>query len=83
MANSIYEKYLKYLVHCCCHLEALGLVGQKPLISHMVEKGKYAYLVVISDILMFYGLYLSHMSRFYGNWLRVGGEISIRNFEIF
>jgi len=56
MANSIYEKYLKYLVHCCCHLEALGLVGQKPLISHMVEKGKYAYLVVISDILMFYDL---------------------------
>ena len=45
--------------------------------------GKSAYLVVISDILMFYGLYVSHMSRFYGNWLRVGGEISFSNFEIF
>ena len=31
---------------------------------------------------MFYGLYLSHMSRFYGNWLRVGGEISFSNFRI-
>jgi len=34
MANNIYELYLKYLV-----LEALGL-GENPLFSHMVEKGK-------------------------------------------
>ena len=60
----------------------MGL-GEKPLFSHMVEKGKYPYLVVISDILMFYGLYLSQMSRFYRNWLGVGGEISFSNFEIF
>ena len=58
-------------------------LGEKPLFSHRWKSGKYAYLVELSDILMFYGLYLSHMSRFYGNWLRVGGEISISNFENF
>ena len=35
----MYELFLKYLVDCCCHLEALGL-GEKPLFSHMVEKWK-------------------------------------------
>jgi len=35
----MYELYLKYLVYCCCHLEALA-VGEKSLLSHMVEKGK-------------------------------------------
>ena len=78
----MHELYLKYLVHRCCHLEVLGL-GENRYLAIWWKSGTYAYLVVISDILMFYGLYLSHMSRFYGNWLRVGGEISIRNFEIF
>jgi len=35
----MYELYLKYLVHCRRHLEAVGL-GGKPLFSHMVEKWK-------------------------------------------
>ena len=58
MENSIYELYLKYLVDCCCHLEAVRL-GEKPLFSHMVKSGKYAYLVEISDILIFYALCVS------------------------
>ena len=78
----MHELYLKYLVHCCCHLETGGFV-EKSLIGHMVESGKYAYLVVLSNICIFYALCVSLMSRFCRNRLGYGGEISIGSFEIF